>query len=371
MQRTNTLVAGKAAHQIHAHKTDLVLDLTYKCHVITSPVVQALFGCTPSNASRLLQQLEYKGLLQPVHVRYCEHAPRGNGYMLTPRAFTHVTRNDFEPSHLYSTRPETVRQNQMEHDLVLAQIAASWVKSGGEILQTDYMARQQKQSNGTKIPDLITHCDGGPYVFEFERLTKSNREIDQMMLASMRTIRAPTFWLCGTKGGAMRLQKIIDDREVTSWKLNTANKWAAGPKYFVPFIWRSKQVIFHAPLKEVLAYDIAMWRAMLQETSAKETSRTVQAWLKDGWGWSEVRNDLHSDSDHGFRLRRNSDEQEIEVIVCFANEQWWVAHPDESFDRGLELKGRTEPAHELGKVPPVVLIESAIRAIQLNPDFFQ
>jgi hypothetical protein len=371
MQPTNTLVAGKAAHQIHAHKTDLVLDLTYKTHVITAPVVRALFGSTPSNAARLLQQLEHKGLLQPVHVHYSEHAPRGNGYMLTPRAFTHVTRNDFEPSHTYNTRPETVRQNQMEHDLVVAQIAATWVRGGGEILQTDFMARQQKKPFGNKIPDLILRGDGGPYAFEYERLTKSNREIDQMMLASMKAIRAPTFWLCGTRGAAMRLQKIIDDREVTSWKLNTANKWTAGQKYFVPFTWRSKQVIFHAPLKEVLTYDVPKWRAMLQDTTARETSRTVQAWINGGWSWSEVRNDLHSDADHGFRLRRNSEDQEIEVTVCFANEQWWVAHPDESFDRGLELKGRTEPAQELGKVPPVALIESAIRAIQSNPDFFQ
>jgi hypothetical protein len=370
MQPTKTLVAGAVARQIHAHKTDLLLDLAYKVHVVTAPVVRALFGSTASNASRFLQQLEHKGLLQPVHTFFSEHAPQGNGYLLTPRAYTHVTRNDFEPTHNYNTRPESVRHNQIDHDLVVAQLAASWVRNGGDVLQTDYMARQQKQPLGTKIPDLIVREESGPYVFEYERLTKSSREIDQMMLASLEVVKAPTFWVCGTKGAAMRLQKIIDEREVTGWALNNSNKWVASKKFFVPFAWRSKQVIFHAPLKEVLAYDIPKWKSLLADTIARETSRTIQGWLKAGWNWTEVRNDLHCDSDHAFRLRRSSEEQEIEVIACHVNEQWWVTHPDETFDHGLELKGRTQRAKEMGKVPPVHLIESAIRTLQLNPDFF-
>lgn len=370
MRRTSSLIAGRAARQVHDRKSDGLLNLTFKVHIVTSSVVKALYGSTSSNASRLLQQLERKGLLQLVQLRYCEHAPRGRGYMLTAQGVTRVTRDDFEPSHIYNTKPESVRQIQLEHDLVAAQIAAAWIKSGGELLQTDYMARQEKTA-AAKIPDLIVRDGSDQYRFEYERLTKSDREIDQMLLASIKSTRTPTFWLCGTRGCAMRIQKVIDAREVTGWKLNTSNKWTRGATYFVPFAWRSKQVVLHAPLKEVLDYDIPKWKSLLQDTLARESTSTVQAWVQSGWRWSEVRTGQHDDTDQGFRLRRDSDDQQIEVAVCLANEQWWVTHLDEPFDRGLELKGRTEPVKEIGKVPPVALIESAIRAIACNPDFFQ
>jgi hypothetical protein len=120
MQPTNTLVAGKAAHQIHAHKTDLVLDLTYKTHVITAPVVRALFGSTPSNAARLLQQLEHKGLLQPVHVHYSEHAPRGNGYMLTPPMATSNS-----PTCGHPKFPQAERWDYAGSELIAKRAAAS------------------------------------------------------------------------------------------------------------------------------------------------------------------------------------------------------------------------------------------------------
>lgn len=369
MAHTNSLIHGHEARKIHAIKRDQLMSFSHKVHCVSSPVVSSLFGSSSSNSARLLSQMEMKGFMQCVHVPYIDLAPRGAAYILTQRGCDHATRHDYEPTHHYNTRPESIRLKQIEHDLSVAKIAASMACQGAHIELTDYMARQMKDAGESKIPDLVVSFESVRFQVEYERLTKSAREIDQMLMATFRAKMMPTLWVCATRAAAHRIRQVIQDQEVTQWRLNSGNKWSPGKKVFVPFDWRSRQVVVQSTIAEAAAYSMKQWQMLINDAAQCEHDKTINSFQTGGWSWTALKRDLRTDATHGFELSRHSANHHFTVDVAYSDEQWIVCSEDDPIAMGLATGRKRDALKIIGQLPPIGLVEAAINVINSNPDF--
>jgi hypothetical protein len=357
------LIAGPEARKVRMQKTKVVLAFTHKCHVVTTPVVSTLLGSTISNAARLLRDLVEQGLVQEVNLRYCDRAPRGRGFMLKPDGVRAVAQDLPDKAHHYNCRPETIKHDQLSHDLLLAEFAAHWVQQGGALIHTDHTLRQLMPKG--KLPDLMLQWNGINVAFEYERLDKKVRELDQKLLAASEHPRFATIWLSDIEGNLQHMAERIKSAAVPIWRLSSAHKWGTDGEAYLPMDFRCRQLL--VSLKpDTLSRSPQAWIDDLKSHSGAMTAKCISSLRNEGWGWGRTDPMTWRGEDiHQFHLQIDSARVTGGFFVThMGGDSWRVCDESQTPDQGcgLERAYHWTPADDAA--PPIAVVEMAVRRIK-------
>jgi hypothetical protein len=357
------LISGPAARERHKAKRNCVLSLTHKCHVITTRVVEQLIPATPSNASRLLADLVRRGLMQQVNVKYSDLAPRGRAFMLSPEGVRLVVQDECTKVHHYDCRPESLRHDQMNHDLVLAEFAANWIRHGGELLQTDYMARQ-KNPRG-KVPDLLLRYRETVIAAEYERLEKKPRDLDMKIHSSSETHRWPTLWISDVEGNLTHIREALTKKVVPIWSLGSGNKWGSRDEAHLSFNFRARQLLQRqAPW--VFERTPGQWIDDFNRLAQTESDRLIKALMREGWSWGQTSlMDWRGEVLCQFPLEIDGPAASKGYFVTYMEGgKWRVCDDSQTPDQGCGMKESFPWKSKDNAPPPLAVIEMAIHYIK-------
>lgn len=363
MPNVQNLMPGRAGRQLHAEKVRQVLEFCFKVHIITSRVVMRLLGTSQSNSATLLRKLEEQELLRQVNIKYSVSAPRGNAYLLTPRGAAIAVRDLSGPLHQYDHRPESVRLDQSEHDLQLAELAAAWVCRGATLTHTDFMLRQVvKDHRNKKIPDLLLQYGGAPVAIEFERQAKAGRELDQMISAAVRAGNTPTIWFFSVQSTFEHFQAALERKSVCSWKLNASNKWTVAGEFWLPISWRSEQLAVRVEPESAAGDNPFLWVDRLCDVAGMAEWQCTASLKDQGWTWGYLR---ASDVGMYFPLSIQNDEHDMKLALTYleATRHWYVHAADEIAESGYDLGEARVAPKVVGVEPDLGRLERAIRKV--------
>lgn len=357
------LISGPSARQRHKDKCHTVLSLTHMCHVVTTRVVARILSATPSNASRLLSDLIRQGLLQQVNVKYCGLAPKGRAFMLTPEGVRLVVQNHEVKRHHYDCRPESLRHDQMNHDLMLAEFAANWIRHGGELLQTDYMARQANPRG--KVPDLLLRFQERVIAVEYERLEKKARELDMKLHSSCETHRWPTLWISDVESNLTYIRERLQTKAVPIWSLGSGNKWGHTEEAHLLVDFRARQLL-HRQSDTTFTRTPSEWIEVFRQLAKNESDRLIKALMKEGWSWGRTSlMDWRGKVLYQFALEIDAPVTSQGYFVTHIERGVWrVCSESQTPDQGCAIKESFAWKPKDDAPPPLGVIESAIRYIR-------
>jgi hypothetical protein len=368
MGNIGNLIPGRGARDIRASKVRKVLEFGYKVQLLTSRLLMRLLNTSQSNGSTLLKELEDQELIRSINIKHSISAPRGRAYLLTARGVAVAVRDLPGPLHKYDHRLESVRLDQSEHDLQLAEFAADWVCGGATIEQTDFMQRQSRVERGQKIPDLVLCIGKVKVAVEYERLSKSGRELDQMIASAMHTSTMRTIWFFEVRETYDLFQSILTGAKLNDWGLNSSNKWVRDGELFVPIGWRKRQLALHLAPGGALGHTPSSWLEQFDELDSSTVSRAAASWRAKGWRWGCL---VETELGIAFALFVQNAEHDMQLMVflCEPN-HWYVCaagmHPESGHKFG---EAKTIPS-VMNVDPDFRVIERAIRKVrEVNFDF--
>lgn len=354
-----SLVAGPQARLVHRQKVAKVLGFLHKVHVGTTAVIARLLGATSSNANRLVQQMVEAGLLRQVEIRHAAQAPRGKGYLLTPLGLSAACANVAEKAHDYDCRPESIRHAQLDHDLFLAEFAATWVRYGGELLETDYTQRGREREG--KIPDLVLRYEKRRVAVELERLVKKRRELDVAIHSAYESHTLPTIWLSPNACDVQYLKYAVHAEQIVDrWTLDKSNKWTKSGCQRLLLTFRARQAFELIP-EDVMLRTPEQWIHTIEQNAIRINESALNDLLEMGWTWSNTSViEWEGRSLLQFELR-------IDTLVASAlfyvtqmqPDTWRVCRADQTPDRGASLIETFKWAGKEGVAPPLTVVELA------------
>lgn len=357
------LIAGPGARRVRKEKSRAVLTFTHKCHVVTTPVISALLNATMSNASRLLRDLVDQGFMQEVNLRYCDRAPRGRGFMLRHEGVRAVAQDLPDKAHHYNCRPESIKHDQLSHDLLLAELAAHWVNHGGLLIHTDHTLRQFMPKG--KLPDLMMQWQGCTVAFEYERLDKKVRELDQKLLAASEHQRFATIWLSDIEGNLQHMAERIKSAAVPIWRLSSAHKWGTDGEAYLPADFRCRQLLVSVK-PDTLSRLPQAWVDDIKSHSAAMAAKCISSLRNEGWGWGQTDPMTWRGEDiHQFHLQIDSARVTGGFFVThMGGDSWRVCDESQTPDQGCGLERVYHWAPADDAVPPIAVVEMAVRRIK-------
>lgn len=357
------LITGPAARERHKEKRHAVLSLTHKCHVVTTRVVERVIPATSSNASRLLADLVRRGFMQQVNVKYSDLAPRGRAFMLTPEGVRLVVQNDRAKGHQYDCRPESLKHDQMNHDLMLAEFAANWIRHGGQLLQTDYMARQANPRG--KVPDLVLRFQETVIAAEYERLEKKPRELDMKLQSSSESHRWPTIWISDVEGNLTHIREKLQKKVVPVWTLGSGNKWGSRDEAHLSFNFRARQLL-HRQTPLTFERTPTQWVDELKQLAKAETDRLIKSLMNEGWSWGRTGlMDWRGEVLCQFALEIDAPAASQGYFVTHIEHGVWrVCGESQTPDQGCGMKESFPWQPKDDAPPPLGVIELAIKYIK-------
>ncbi len=356
------LIAGPGARALRRSKVIQVLMFTHKVHVVTTTVISKLLGSTSSNTSRLLRDLVAQDLIQEVNLRHCDRAPRGRGFVLRPDGVRLVLQHLGTRPHDYNTRPESIKHEQLSHDLTMTEFAASWVHAGGELLHTDYTLRQQ--SKGNKLPDLMLRWLNTRLVVEFERLDKKPRELDQKLLAAFSGHSWPTLWLSDVPSNLSYLRDRLEASQVDVWRLNAAHKWGREGQVALPVDFRARQLLHRLDEQSMTRHPQAWCDDMTSLTKAVR-QQCVAALQDHGWSWGASDPVTWQGEDiHQFYLQIDGAKHSGAYFVTHMGQgKWRVCSAEQTPGQGIALDRSMPWTPADGKPIPLRVLELATQTI--------
>jgi len=361
MGNVANLIPGRGARDIRADKVRRVLEFGYKVQLLTSRLLMRLLKTSQSNASTLLKELEGQELIRSVNIKYSTSAPRGRAYLLTERGVALAVRDLPGPLHKYDHRPESVRLDQSEHDLQLAEFAAELVFHGAIIEKTDFMLRQVRIERGQKIPDLVLNLNKVNVAVEYERLSKSGRELDQMIISALQTSSMRTIWFFEVRETYDLFQSILSGSRLNDWALNSSHKWVRDGEVFVPLGWRRRQLAYRmAPCAAIGSTPVA-WLEKFAELDSLVVGKAAASWLANGWSWGKL---VKTQRGIAFPLSIKNGEHDMRLAVylCEPN-HWYVCADGTNPESGYKF-GESKSAPSVMNVDPdFFVIERAIRKV--------
>jgi hypothetical protein len=263
---------------------------------------------------------------------------------------------------------ESIRHAQVEHDLFVAEFAASWVRFGGELLDTDYTLR--KQGGDSKIPDLVLRYDRYKVVVEYERLVKKRRELDGAILAAYRSHTVPTIWLSPNAGEIQYLKHAVyTDMMVDKWKLNTSHKWSRSGYQPLLLRFRERQLFIQVPT-DVMLRTPEQWLLLIDENARTIRRTALDELMELGWTWTPVSQlEWEGRGLLQFELRIDAMMASATFYVTQMDENTWrVCRADQTPDRGVSMIEKFRWIGKPGDEPPLSVVELATWRIK-NYDF--
>ena len=285
MTKPTSLIPGPLARVKRQRKIHLLLPFVYQTHVVTSKIVARLLGTTASNSSNLCSALVKQGLLREMTVPQLELCPRGRVLMLTPEGVRQALKRFEDEPHDYDARPESIKVNQLSHELHVATVAAAWVAGGGRLLRTDYQARHEQR---TYIQDLLLEHQGRRLAVEIERTPKRAHELSQKLQLAMDHGPRRILVLCGQQYISNRIDEALRTPDFQAYARDKANKWAPSEVLVMPL---RRRLAIHTTLDDTWNLDrpAAEWLAELDRAFLRKAKRVLDGLREQGWDWKAPR----------------------------------------------------------------------------------
>jgi hypothetical protein len=242
MSNIASLMPGPEGKKRHAIKRDLVLTFVHKVHVATPAVLASLLGTPVCNVYPFVRRLVQVNLLRQVTVPKTDVTGSGEVLMLTDDGVAEAVKADEQAEHVYDTRPEAVRSKQIAHDIEVAALAASWVRQGATLKETDRIGRQAQR---VKVADAVLDVDGELVAIEQERTAKNPRELINALTAASK-LSIPVLWICASKHIENKLSEPLSSENWPTWTLTSGNTWIRGESRYVSPYFRAKHFVVSA-----------------------------------------------------------------------------------------------------------------------------
>lgn len=299
------------------------------------------------------------GLLRQVEIRHAAQAPRGKGYLLTPLGLSAACANLSEKAHDYDCRPESIRHAQLDHDLFLAEFAATWVRYGGELLETDYTQRSREREG--KIPDLLLRYEKRRVAVEFERLVKKRRELDVAIHSAYDSHTVPTIWLSPNPCDIQYLKYVVHSEQmVDKWTLNKSNKWTKSGYQPLLLVFRARQVFELVP-DDVMLRTPEQWIHLVEQNAIRINGSVLEDLVELGWSWT-VASVIEWEGRSLLQFELHIDTMLASALFYVTQMQpdsWRVCRADQTPDRGVSLIESFKWAGKEGAEPPLSVVELA------------
>ncbi|MBX3625350.1 MAG: hypothetical protein KF892_10085 [Rhizobacter sp.] len=329
MANPHSLIPGEAAKKRGKQKIGVVLLFLYMTHATTPKIVAALLNIRLSNVYSLLRRMANIGLVKKVMLAETMFRQPVSVTILAPLGRDEAMKLKPGRRHSYECDRDSVRAGQVDHDMKVAYLAARWVQSGAELLQTDYTQRRTEKYR--KLVDAMLRFESTTFALEYERTVKSKLSTADALRAAMK-LGVRVLWVCEFDESLNLITECLASDAWPVWKVGTDNKkHVVGSHYVSP--WASSRLIAvraDDPLLLVPLPVLLGWMAAQEQSSQLMAMKTI---VDDQWGWDWDTMYYNDEEERYWWLLRAGDD--TADYCCFhvssADGKEWVMRYDDMF----------------------------------------